>query len=362
MFEDTFDWQAPSGDPNDRQFGDVVDDVALADADDCRAVLVGESYDRAVIGRRGAGTGPGAIREHLAATKTHHFDAGPVEGADAAGGAGGDSADESGEAIPVVGDLGDVSALRRIQHEERSTSVTTAQDRVAEVTSEVHDRDALPLFLGGDNSMTVANARPLLERGSVGAVSLDAHLDCREVRGDATTGTPYRQLLEAGLDGFAVLGARHFETSTAYHDYVDEQGGEVVTAEEVGADPVAAVDRALGALAGVDHLFVSLDCDVLDAAAGPGVSAPTPGGLTSRELFRVLRLLAADDRLAGFEVVECAPPLDEGERTARTAARAVAHVLSAAGVPGGAAGVPDEGADVRDRGAGGPDSAGGDGE
>jgi len=41
-----------------------------------------------------------------------------------------------------------------------------------------------------------------------------------------------------------------------------------------------------------------------------------------------VRELATDDRLAGFEVVECAPPLDEGDRTVRAAARTVAHALS----------------------------------
>jgi formimidoylglutamase len=170
----------------------------------------------------------------------------------------------------------------------------------------------------------------LLDRGSVGVVNFDAHLDCRAVPDDGpTSGTPYRQLLDAGLDAYACVGARHFETSTAYHDYVRERGGEVVTAEEVGTDVVSAVDSALDALSDVDAVYVSVDMDVLDATFAPGVSAPTPGGLTSRELYRALRLVASDDRLAGIEVVETAPPLDEDDgRTVATAARAVAHLLA----------------------------------
>jgi arginase family enzyme len=73
---------------------------------------------------------------------------------------------------------------------------------------------------------------------------------------------------------------------------------------------------------------------VLDAAAAPGVSAPTPGGLSTTQLFRALRLVAADDRVAGYEVVECAPPLDETGRTATAGSRAVAHFLAAAEVGG----------------------------
>jgi formimidoylglutamase len=300
-----FEWVGPSEDPNDEQFGDVVEPTTLAGADSYDAVLVGEPYDGAVIGQRGAAEGPAAVRETLAAMKTHHFDAGPVAS---------------------VGDLGTVSLP--------DGDVRTVQQAVRDVAASVHDTDAFPVFVGGDNSLSYGNAGPLLD-DSLGVVNLDAHLDVREPREDATSGTPYRQLLDAGLDAYACVGARHFETSRAYHDYVHEQGGVVVTAEEVGTDPVAAVDSALDAMADVDRIYLSLDCDVLDATAAPGVSAPTPGGISTRECFRVLGLLASDHRVAGFEVVECAPPLDRDGLTVAAAARAIAHVLSVA--PSGSA-------------------------
>jgi formiminoglutamase len=309
-------WETTSSDPNDETFGDVVAATTADGLDDHDAVLVGEPYDGAVIGRRGAAAGPIGIRESLSGVKTHHFDAGPVGS---------------------VADLGDVRfADRTSDGGEGDGGVRAAQATAREVAGAVHESDALPVFLGGDNSLTYANVAPLLERGSVGVLNCDAHLDCRAVpESGPTSGTPYRQLFADGLDGYVALGARHFETSTAYHDYVRERGGAVVTSDEVGADVVAAADRALDALADYDHLYCSVDCDVLTAAAAPGVSAPTPGGLTTRELFRLVRLLAADDRLAGLEVVECAPPLDRDGRTADAAARTVAHGLSAALAEGG---------------------------
>ncbi|WP_049996664.1 formimidoylglutamase [Halococcus sediminicola] len=292
-------WNGPSDDPNDEQFGDVVEPTTLDEADAFDAVLIGEPYDGAVIGRRGAREGPGALREALAGIKTHRFGAGPVKS---------------------IGDLGDV--------EVSDGDVGAVQESARETTREIHTSDTLPIFLGGDNSLTYPNAAPLFT-GSLGIVNFDAHLDCREVRGEPTSGTPYRQLHEAGLDAYACVGARHFETSTAYADYVDYQGGEIVTSEAVGEDVESAAERALDAMAEVDTVYVSVDLDVLDATAAPGVSAPTPGGLTTRELFRMLRIVAADDRVAGFEVVECAPSLDSGNLTAAAGARAIAHFLSA---------------------------------
>jgi formiminoglutamase/agmatinase len=302
-FVDPPAWVGGSSDPLDEQFGDVVEPTTL-DAPTGGAVLVGEPYDGAVIGRHGAADGPGAIREELAGLKTRHL---------------------SGGSVSAVGDLGDVVVP--------DGDVRTVQRGLATVTREVHALDALPVFLGGDNSLTVANVGPLLTRDrAVGVVNLDAHLDCRRVHDEPTSGTPYRQLYAAGLDGYVCVGARHFETSGTYLDYLGERGGEVVSAATVGDDPAGAAERAFAALSDVDDLYVSVDLDVLDATAAPGVSAPTPGGLVPRELFRVVRRLCADPRLRGVEVVECAPPLDRDRRTVAAAARVVAHALVGAGV------------------------------
>jgi len=291
------EWGGTSSDPNDEQFGDVVEQAIPETATGYDAVLVGEPYDGAVIGRTGAAGGPSAVREALAGVKSHHFATGPVTS---------------------VGDLGDV----RVD----ADSVSAAQEAFRDAAHRVHDLGGVPVFVGGDNSLSYANASPLLDRGSLGVVSFDAHLDCREVRGEPSSGTPYRQLFDAGLDALAVVGARHFETSTEYADYLDEQGGEVVTAETVGADPGGALDTALAAMGDVDQVYVSVDIDVLDAAY-PGSSAPTPGGLEPRELFRQVRRIAGRSRVAGFEVVETAPSLDDGGRTVDAAARTIAHFL-----------------------------------
>lgn len=300
-------WTSPSGDPNDETFGDVVSPVdhPRAEGRDYDVVLVGEPFDRGVIGRKGAAQGPRAIREALAGVKTHHFD---------------------GPGVGTVGDAGD--AFLAVDSGDAFPETTRdLQRHLRVVAGAVHDGDAFPVFIGGDNSLTYANCLPLLSAGTLGVVNLDAHLDVREVREDATSGTPYRQLFEEGLDAYACVGARHFETSSEYADYVRDRDGVVVTSEAVGRDVDDAAERALAAMRDVDRVYLSLDVDVLDATAAPGVSAPTPGGITTRECFRLCSLLAREERLAGFEVVECAPPLDREGRTVDAAARAIAHVL-----------------------------------
>ncbi|ADD07376.1 formimidoylglutamase (plasmid) [Natrialba magadii ATCC 43099] len=308
------EWASRSSDPTDETFGELVEPVATDDLDSVKAVLVGEPFDAAVIGRTGASEGPDAIRDSLAGAKTHHFDAGPCSALQ-------------------VGDYGNVSlatAETGTPAATDDTELTTIRSAVEPVARAVHDSSATPIFLGGDNSLTVPNVRPLLERGdAVGVINLDAHLDVRHVHDGPTSGTPYRELLESGLDTYTCVGARHFETSTAYASFLEGQGGEIVTAASVGSDLDGAVSRVLESVADVDTVYLSIDCDVLDAVHAPGVSAPTPGGLTTRELFELVRRVASHDtdRLAGVEIVECAPPLDEGQRTVTAAARTVAHAL-----------------------------------
>lgn len=325
------EWTPTSSDPNDEQFGDVVATASLSAAGEYDAVIVGEPYDGAVIGRRGAADGPAAIRSALAGAKTHHFAEMDNEG--------------RAPSLPTLADLGDVDLP--------DEDTPNAQEITETVAEAVYDAGTLPVFLGGDNSLTVGNARPLLgaadETGDgapgdatstaddrVGVVNFDAHLDVREPQDGPTSGTPYRQLIEGGLDAYTVVGTRHFETSSAYADYVDEAGGDVITADEVVSGLPAVAARIEEATADVDRLFVSVDLDVLDAAAAPGVSAPTPGGLQTRELFDLVRRMGADERVAGFELVETAPSLDpaatpdspERNRSVIAASRTVAHFLA----------------------------------
>ncbi|ELY91707.1 formiminoglutamase [Natrialba hulunbeirensis JCM 10989] len=305
-------WTPRSSDPTDETFGEIIEPAETDGLDVFDAVLVGEPFDAAVIGRTGASEGPDAIRDSLAGAKTYHFDAGPCSALQ-------------------IGDYGNVSLDSEAGEPggASATALTAIRSAVEPVARAVHDSSATPIFLGGDNSLTVPNVRPLLDRGdSVGVINLDAHLDVRHVHDDPTSGTPYRELLESGLETYTCVGARHFETSTAYASFLEEQNGEIVTAASVGSDLDRAADRVLESVADVETVYLSIDCDVLDAAHAPGVSAPTPGGLSSRELFELVRRFASHDCLAGIEIVECAPPLDEGQRTVSAAARTVAHALA----------------------------------
>ncbi len=303
MFTSSHTWTAPSTDPNDEQFGDIVEPTDLDGMDEYECVIVGEPYDEAhIVGRPGARRGPKALREALEGTKTHHFENGPVES---------------------IGDLGDIAY-------PMGHTVLDAQSAFLEVTERVHAREALPVFFGGDHSLAYPNVRPLLDRyDSVGVINLDSHSDVRTfIDGQPHTGTPFRQLIEDGLDAYAQIGARQFGLSSPYVEYLDEHGVEVITAEEASFDIDESVRRARAAMDDVEAIYVSFDVDVLDTSTAPGTSSSEPGGLRSLEVYRILRLLAEDQRITGFGVYELSPMLDSNDVTVNTSARGVAHFLS----------------------------------
>ncbi|OXE35200.1 MAG: hypothetical protein CGW95_15365 [Phenylobacterium zucineum] len=86
--------------------------------------------------------------------------------------------------------------------------------------------------------------------------------------------------------------------------------------DDLGVDGVIArmVERV-----GDAPVYVSIDIDVLDPAFAPGTGTPEAGGLTSRELLRVIRAL---DRvnLIGADIVEVSPAYDHAQVTGIAAA------------------------------------------
>jgi agmatinase len=60
----------------------------------------------------------------------------------------------------------------------------------------------------------------------------------------------------------------------------------------------------------------------------PGTGTPEPGGLTTREVFPIVRGLCAEKQIVGFELVELNPLVDPGYTSAQNANRILAECLT----------------------------------
>jgi len=70
---------------------------------------------------------------------------------------------------------------------------------------------------------------------------------------------------------------------------------------------------------------------VLDPAFAPGTARPEPGGLTSSEVFRILRRLERIDYV-GFDTAEFNPSHDVGDITAVLVANIIFEFVSLIGL------------------------------
>ena len=73
-------------------------------------------------------------------------------------------------------------------------------------------------------------------------------------------------------------------------------------------------------------LYLSVDLDVLDPAYAPGVSHHEPGGLSTREVIRIVQEMPGN--LVGADIVEFNPTRDTAGITAMTAAKLLKEIAS----------------------------------
>jgi len=160
------------------------------------------------------------------------------------------------------------------------------------------------LALGGEHSITaplVAAAQEAL--GPLSVLQIDAHADLRDTYG----GTPYshacvmRRVLET-TPRLCQVGIRSWSREEA--EALPERVARFITPEVVATDPQW-VQRALDLLG--PRVYVTVDMDGLDPSLAPGVGTPEPGGLTWRQVLRLLRRVSAAREVVAADVVEVRP-------------------------------------------------------
>ncbi len=198
------------------------------------------------------------------------------------------------------------------------------------------------MTIGGDHTIALPLLREMAAvHGPVSVVHFDAHLDTWDTYFGApiTHGTPFRRASEEGLldlEGCMHVGIR----GPLYgpQDLLDDKhlGFAVITADDIEQDGVSTAIERMQARILDRPVYVSIDIDVLDPAFAPGTGTPEAGGMTSRELLRMVRAFAGMN-LVSADLVEVAPAYDHAQITG-IAASHMAYELISAMAPRGAKG------------------------
>lgn len=197
-------------------------------------------------------------------------------------------------------------------------------------TREVLALPAVPILLGGDDSVVIPFLAGFADHGPVWILQIDAHIDWRdEVHGERYGySSPMRRASEmVHVAGMVQVGLRSVGSARlAEIEAARRFGSRFVTAREVHAEGVDATLRHIPQGA---RVVVTLDCDGLDPGIMPGVAARTPGGLTYTQAIDLIAGLGRRASIAGFDLVELYPPADIDGLSALTAARLIVNAIGA---------------------------------
>ncbi len=271
-------------------------------------VIVGLPFDTGLAVRSGARFGPRAVRE---ASLTLHPAYNPVQRVSVF------------DRLSVI-DAGDARLVAGFT----DRSLVAMQTALAQV----HDAGAVPLGIGGDHTVTLAELRAAAERyGPLALLHFGAHTDCLDESGGERQihSTVIRRAAEEGVidaSRSALFGMRGGLDLPDEYEQARALGFTVVPWDDLAQLGTGAVAAAVDEI-GSGKAFVTVDVDFFDPGFAPAVSTPEVGGPTSAQALALIRGCRGLD-LAGADVVEVVPELDSSHLTGTVAATVAYELLS----------------------------------
>ena len=197
--------------------------------------------------------------------------------------------------------------------------------RLALVAQDLFDAKKVPVFIGGEHTITLGVMRSLDE--NVALVSFDAHLDLRDdYLGLTLSHTTFMRRIKETVNPSKILEIGTRAVCKEELDYAKKSGIDYLTANQIRKDGTEkTVETIDDLLEGYEKIYLTIDMDVLEPAFAPAVQNPEPEGLDTPTLLDLLEAVC-DSRVVGFDLVEVAPHYDRG-LTATQAAKTIFEVL-----------------------------------
>ncbi|MBM3384522.1 MAG: amidohydrolase [Betaproteobacteria bacterium] len=229
-------------------------------------------------------------------------------------------------APPRLADCGDVPCDLR--------DLPGSAARATRAVRAILEAGAMPIVLGGDDSITAIALGAFEGRGPLHVLQIDAHLDYRDEVDGVRDGysSPMRRAAEMPwVERIVHCGTRGVGSARPA-DLRDTlaRGNAIVTASEVRRH---GIERVLAEFPEGGRYYIAFDCDGVDPSVMPGTSAPLPGGLCYDDTRDLLTGLARRGSLAGISFAEHYPSLDVNGITALAIVRLIVNLIAIVGKP-----------------------------
>ncbi|WHH57929.1 agmatinase family protein [Petroclostridium sp. X23] len=228
----------------------------------------------------------------------------------------------------IIEDFGDVY-ISRYDHEKSIAEIKMQIDKLFQ-------QGFTPILLGGDHSVTWPGIISLYENttGNMGIIQMDAHLDLVEdsyVQGKFSGSSEIRRAIEKErISGSNVVqvGIRGYNYAEHYH-FIKDNDILVINPDAFYNRDIKQVAREVLEKAGngTEHIYLTVDIDVLDSAFAPGSGANEPGGINPYQLYAFIKELAP--YVDAIDIVEVNPLTDYRNMTSTVAAKLVFDFIAA---------------------------------
>ncbi|MBI2596069.1 formimidoylglutamase [Candidatus Daviesbacteria bacterium] len=249
------------------------------------------------LGRPGAFKGPDRIR-HFLATLAYHID--PRR---------------------QIYDLGDVTCT--------DGELERSQLELSSLVAAASSKGSFTTVFGGGHELAWGQYQGLAQNfKEIGVVNIDAHFDLRPLEnGKGTSGTSFRQIADYCRENnlpfdYLCIGIQPEGNTPYLFSEAERLGTKYILAEDAYA-----LSSAEEFISGQKSIYLTICLDVYAQNFAPGVSAPSPFGLTPAQVNRYLKMLAKSRKVIGFGIAELAPKFDKDNITARLAALSTAYFL-----------------------------------
>jgi agmatinase len=163
-----------------------------------------------------------------------------------------------------------------------------ARERITEAARALRERARLPVFLGGDHSVSYPLLRAFDDVHGLQVVQLDAHLDFTDARNDTrySNSSPFRRAADAlpDLAGVTTLGLRGLRFDREAVEAARGRGHRLVPMWELGTP--AELDAAVAALPEARPSTSASTSTRSTRPCSPARRAPSPTGSPTRRSSR----------------------------------------------------------------------------
>jgi agmatinase len=242
--------------------------------------------------RKGASRGPDSLRQ--ASNESGFFE-------------------RNGKLIPVCPILGKISNKLIFDYGN------IPRENLQKLITDLVANNKIPIVIGGDHSITSTVLQATGDiHGKLGLFYFDAHPDFVSSTTDYYGSVLTDSSRWIDFSKSMLIGTRAAEPEEL--ENAESVGLEVITPIDVAKLGISRVANKLQAKGYNNKRYVSIDLDCADPAYAPGVSLPSPCGLSSIDLVYLIKLVV-NSGIVGIDIVELSPDFDLNNMTANLAAR-----------------------------------------